>query len=222
MKKLPHIPLYTGDWMKDTKLSVCTPATRGVWIDLLCAMHDENQSGELCGTSEQLARLARCSTVELVQALTELQTSNAADVAYRNEAWMVANRRMKKQAAIREKRAQAGSKGGANTQSKREQRPDTDNDIDCQRIIEEFCTSLGLPSTDGTAVFNKWQGNGWTNRDVPIRDWKATIRSWKAQGFLPSQKVFPIRGFAGERPKPKTKFDIEFDERWKRNHPNDT
>jgi hypothetical protein len=158
-------------------------------MDLLCAMHEADRSGELCGTSVQLARLARCSTVELDQALTDLQTSRAADVEKRNGIWSIANRRMKREAAIREKRASAGSQGGSKTQANREQKPDTDSDIDCQRIIEEFCVSLGLPRKDGTACFHKWQGNGWTNRGEPIRDWKATIRSWKAAGYMPSQKV---------------------------------
>ncbi len=186
--KCPHIPLYTGDWMKDTELSLCTPATRGVWIDLLCAMHERNRSGELRGTSEQLARLARCSTVELVEALTDLQTTGAAIVEERNGSYWVANRRMQRESATREKRAVAGSKGGSKTSANREQMPDTDNDIDCCRVIEEFAESLGLPGSDGTSCFHKWQGNGWTNSGKPIRDWRATIRAWKLSGYLPSQK----------------------------------
>src|ERR1017187_5137923 len=160
--KLPHIPLYTGDWMKDPKLSLCTPATRGVWIDLLCAMHEHNRSGELRGTSEQLARVARCSTVELVASFTDLQTTGAADVEKRNDSWLIANRRMRKEAATRQKRADAGSKGGSQSATKREQIPDTDNEDDCLRIVEDFCTSIGLPASDGTACFHKWKANGWT------------------------------------------------------------
>lgn len=57
-----------------------------------------------------------------------------------------------------------------------------------QSEAEQYCVSLGLPHTDGTTVFEKWQGNGWINGKTPIRDWKATIRSWKLQGFMPSQK----------------------------------
>lgn len=154
--------------------------------------------GELRGTSDQLARLARCSAVELEAALTDLQTSNAANVEYRNGVWAIANRRMKREADIRGKRASAGSKGGSETQAKREQKPDTDNDIDCCRLVSEYCTSLGLLCTDGEAVFAKWQGNGWTNKGEPIRDWKATIRSWKLQGYMPSQR--PAQSANGQKP----------------------
>src|ERR1022692_1165851 len=182
--KIPHIPLYTGDWMKDTELSLCAPATRGVWIDLLCAMHEHNRCGELSGTSDQLARLARCSTSELEAALTDLQTTNAAVVDKFDDSWVIANRRMKREGDMRQKRAEAGSKGGSKSASKREQYPSTD----ALRVLEEFCTSIGLPASDGTACFYKWQANGWTNSGRPMKDWRATIHSWRLHGYLPSQK----------------------------------
>jgi hypothetical protein len=54
--------------------------------------------------------------------------------------------------------------------------------------VVEFTRSIQLPDTDAHATFYKWEGNAWTNNGKPIKDWKATIRSWKAGGFLPSQK----------------------------------
>lgn len=54
--------------------------------------------------------------------------------------------------------------------------------------VIEFTRSQNLPDTDGEACFWKWEANGWTNGGKPIKDWKATIRSWKAAGHLPSQK----------------------------------
>lgn len=54
--------------------------------------------------------------------------------------------------------------------------------------VEGFCVSLGLPQSDGEACFFKWEGNGWLNGGKPIKDWRSTIRSWKASGYLPSQK----------------------------------
>src|SRR5947209_6824115 len=70
--KEPFIDFYTGDWMKDQAVSRCAPATRGVWIDLLCGMHDDSRSGRLIGTADVLARLGRCSAAELVLALNDL------------------------------------------------------------------------------------------------------------------------------------------------------
>lgn len=105
MSKLPAMMLYTGDWLKDPAVSFCAPATRGIWIDLICAMHESDRSGELRGTREQLARIARCSTVELDAALTDLQTSKAADVTDRNGVVTLTNRRMNREFLARKEAA---------------------------------------------------------------------------------------------------------------------
>jgi hypothetical protein len=197
VKKLPYITFYAGDWLKDPLLSICTPATRGVWIDLLCAMHESGRSGELRGTGDQIARLARCSTAELAQALTELQTTGAAVVENRNDSWLIANRRMRREAETREKRVAAGSKGGSIRQANREQKPEYENEDEGLRKVREFCKSEGITSGDADFLFWKWHANDWTNSGEQIRDWKATVRSWQRAGYLPSQKN------GGRLPSPK-------------------
>ena len=101
-KKLPYFPFYPGDWPKDDALTLCAPATRGVWIDLLARMHECNRSGELRGTAEQLARAARCSTVELESAATDLKTTGTAEVVHRNGVYVIRNRRMYSEAAAKQ------------------------------------------------------------------------------------------------------------------------
>ena len=103
MKKLPAFQFYTGDWLKDPRLSMCSALTRGIWIDFLCAMHELDRVGELRGTPDQLARVARCSPVEVVQALDELSASATADVAQRNGTYTITNRRMRREYVEREK-----------------------------------------------------------------------------------------------------------------------
>jgi hypothetical protein len=55
--------------------------------------------------------------------------------------------------------------------------------------FREFFASIGLPESDADYTFHKWEGNGWMNGKNPIKDWKATVRQWKAGRFLPSQKT---------------------------------
>jgi hypothetical protein len=55
--------------------------------------------------------------------------------------------------------------------------------------VVEFAKSIGLPESDGEYLFHKWEGNGWTNGGSPVKNWKATIRSWVKGKFLPSQKA---------------------------------
>lgn len=65
--------------------------------------------------------------------------------------------------------------------------------------IEEVklcCARIGIPESDGDWFWNKCEGNGWTNGGKPIRSWQHTLASWKAAGYLPSQKaprIQPIR-----------------------------
>lgn len=103
---LPYMQFFVNDWTTDATLTLCAPATRGVWIDLLCAMHQLGRSGKLTGTPEQLARLGRCTTAQLSQALTDLQTNRAAEITERNGLVTVTNRRMAREAAAREADAQ--------------------------------------------------------------------------------------------------------------------
>jgi len=68
-------------------------------------MHILGRVGKLCGTSEQLCRLARCSPAEIVHALAELQTTEAADVTLRNDVYTIINRRMFRECRQREMNA---------------------------------------------------------------------------------------------------------------------
>jgi hypothetical protein len=52
-----------------------------------------------------------------------------------------------------------------------------------------FCRELQLPESDADWFWHKGQGNGWTNGGTSIRDWQATLLSWKAARYLPSQKA---------------------------------
>lgn len=54
--------------------------------------------------------------------------------------------------------------------------------------IKKFCSTSNMTDQDAIWFFNKCEGCGWTNGGRPIKDWQATIRSWSAAGYLPSQK----------------------------------
>lgn len=54
--------------------------------------------------------------------------------------------------------------------------------------LEAYAVEIGLPASDGAFMFDHWSSNGWKNGREPSRDWKAGIRKWKSQGWLPSQK----------------------------------
>src|SRR2546421_349841 len=80
----PVMQFFTRDWLGDPELSKCSPGTRGVWMDLLAAMHESDRCGEIRGTPEQLARIARCTGDDVRGAAQELRDSGAADVRIGN------------------------------------------------------------------------------------------------------------------------------------------
>lgn len=97
-----YMQFNVGDWLKDPAVSSCSAAARGVWVDLLCAMHEAGRSGILSKPKAILARLGRCTAAELDHALTELQATGAADVTIRNGNVTITNRRMKREFETRE------------------------------------------------------------------------------------------------------------------------
>lgn len=186
--KLPYIQFYTGDWLKDPALSICSPATRGIWIDLICAIHEWNNGGKVTANLRQISRLCRCSEDEAQSALDELASSETADVYEANGVWTISCRRMTKAAELSAKRQQAGSKGAANTQANRQQNPDIEGEDEGLDRVREFARGEGIGEKDAEWFYWKGRGNGWTNGGKPMKDWKATLRSWNRAGYLPSQK----------------------------------
>ncbi len=74
--------------------------------------------------------------------------------------------------------------------------------------LEEFAISIGCQPAQGTAAFWRWQGNGWMNDGKPIKDWKATVRAWKALKFG------PFKDEATQQPRPvQTSFALQDKER---------
>ena len=45
--KRPSFQFYPSDWLRDTGLRVCSVAARGLWIDMICHMHEGNPYGYL-------------------------------------------------------------------------------------------------------------------------------------------------------------------------------
>jgi hypothetical protein len=63
--------------------------------------------------------------------------------------------------------------------------------------VSTYAVKLGLPRSDGEAFFDAKEGNGWKNGSSQVKDWKATFRNWKANGYHPSQKANGGSGAGG-------------------------
>lgn len=77
MPKNPSFLFYPGDWLKDPELRSCSPAARGVWIDIICLMSQCKEIGVLstdgvAWNEERIARAVGGSDIAVTKALQEL------------------------------------------------------------------------------------------------------------------------------------------------------
>ena len=196
-KKQPAILFYTGDWIKDPAVSLCSPSTRGIWIDFLCAMHESNRSGIIIGNREQLTRVGRCSIVELDQALSELSQSGAADVVEHNKTITIINRRMKREAGLRDVRSIAGKKGmeqrwhnkGYNKNVTSLENEDVYEDVYVYSIsnVKDACILNGIPESNAQSYFDQYNSQGWKKaNNQPITN----LQSHIAKRWLKSKQCW--------------------------------
>lgn len=120
MAKLPAFQFYPGDWLKDPNLRRCSPAARGVWVDMLCLMFECDPRGVLATGGkpwgdDEIASVISGQTAEVLSCIQELLTK---EVASRNGAGAIFSRRMVRDEQIRRERAKAGAKGGSKPKAK--------------------------------------------------------------------------------------------------------
>lgn len=77
--KLPWMKFNSGHWMQDPALSMCSPATRGVWIDMIASMHIAGDY-KVSGKVRPLSRALRCSSEELISAIEDLAETDTCNV----------------------------------------------------------------------------------------------------------------------------------------------
>jgi hypothetical protein len=113
-KKQPWFKFYPSDWSGDRKLHMCSIGARGLWIEMVCVMHEADPYGYLITdgkpvTNRQIASLAGISLAECGRYLMELES---AGVYSRAENKTIYSRRMVRDKAKAEKDRENGKGGG--------------------------------------------------------------------------------------------------------------
>lgn len=115
--KLPSFQFYPGDWRKDPAVQALTYHDRGVWLELMCLMHETEPRGKLAlgGKPYPPHILARALGLILDHGAVGLQQTidRLLDygVASKDEDGFIFSRRMVRDEYIRQVRAEAGKKG---------------------------------------------------------------------------------------------------------------
>jgi len=112
--KRPSFQFYPGDWLRDTALRSCSLGARGLWIDMICFMHEGTPYGHLKVNHKVIlpANLARMvgETLETVESY--LQELYDAGVFSYTEEKGIYSKRMVRDEEVRQSRASGGKLGG--------------------------------------------------------------------------------------------------------------
>lgn len=76
--KRPSFQFYPGDWRNNAKLRRCSEGARGVWMDILCVLHDSDEYGVCRWPLADLARAAG-APLKLVKELVAKEVLKGAD-----------------------------------------------------------------------------------------------------------------------------------------------
>jgi len=76
--KRPSFQFYPADWRNNAKLRRCSEAARGVWMDVLCVLHDSDEYGVCRWPLADLARAAGAN-LKLLKELSQKDVLKGAD-----------------------------------------------------------------------------------------------------------------------------------------------
>lgn len=182
----PYLPLYVGDWKKDPRVQSLTYEERGVWMELLMFMHENEDRGKLSINgaplhNDTIARMLGLSPNETSKILSKLLATGVASQDPKTE--IVYNRRMVREEELHLKRVEAGSKGGlakakqtsskVSTKTLASSDIDSDNDIDTE---VEVVKDKGDYSTDFEEAWDLYPDReGGNPKKAAFKAWKARI-----------------------------------------------
>lgn len=112
--KSPAFQFYPGDWLRSTDLRSCSVGARGLWIDMICLMHEGYPYGYLKVGNKvilpsNLSRMVGATLQEVEGWIKELEEAN---VFSRDKDGCIFSRRMVNDEKIRQSRAIGGKLGG--------------------------------------------------------------------------------------------------------------
>ncbi len=113
-QKTPAFQFYPGDWLHDVALSRCSLAAQGLWIRMLCVMHQGEPYGHLQINGvpiepKELAKLFQTSSKLVSNLIKELLRHG---VVSRSNTGLLYSRRMVRDESKRLINQQNGSRGG--------------------------------------------------------------------------------------------------------------
>ena len=113
--KLPYIKFYTRDWLGDKQLRLCSDAAKGLWVDLMCIMADNEQNYgylEMNGEPLSIGNIVQLRGGDKDTVNRLIEELDKSKVFSRNSKDVIFSRRMVKDHEKRQKCREAGKRGG--------------------------------------------------------------------------------------------------------------
>lgn len=128
----PWLKFYTADWRADPRLKMCSIAARGLWIEMICLMHEATPYGHLLvagrsPTDAQLAVLVGAPPDDIAALLGELES---AGVFSRTREGVIYSRKLTRMAKKAATARNNGRKGGNPSLGKQRHNLASDKGID--------------------------------------------------------------------------------------------
>lgn len=76
--KRPSFQFYPGDWTSNSNLRRCSHAEKGIWVDVMCLLHDQEEYGIVRWPLKEIAQAVNC-TVTLLRGLVTKGILKGAD-----------------------------------------------------------------------------------------------------------------------------------------------
>lgn len=87
MTRRPSFQFYPSDWQANTNLRRCTFEERGIWLEVMCLMHDADEYGRLRWPLKDIAQAIGCKC-SLLGALVSKHVMKGADSGEKCEAFI--------------------------------------------------------------------------------------------------------------------------------------
>jgi hypothetical protein len=182
----PWLKFYPRDWRGDQALRLVSLAARGLWIEMLCVMHEAAPYGHLLvgGSAVDEAALARVvgAPVEEVQAL--LVELRAAGVLRTTRSGVVFSKRMtadhKRSVAGRKAKEEALAVAAARAPSRRPptQKPEARAEVEGPKGPATLCAKPKFEIEQAVrAAFVTAKGEDWTRSYLDPCGWDAASRA---------------------------------------------
>lgn len=150
----PSFQFYPGDWLTDPKLNLCSPATKGVWMDILCHMYLSDEPGflvfgDVVLDANGIQKLSKMNPKTFQKVFIELTTFG---IIQRDENGRFFSKRMVNDERTRQQWREIGKLGG-NPKLKKKENPKVNPKVNTTENLFPTSSSSSSSSNINTHSF---------------------------------------------------------------------